>query len=116
MATRPVYSTRFIIGETSTTVPTLSYTVPVGRVAVIRTVTAQKQAAATASNFQLSIDPAGSGPSCAVWFAAFPQTNTLASASLECNIVCGPGDQILAQRSSGGATQVTVSGFLLNDL
>lgn len=116
MAWPPVYSTRFILGQVTAAAGTLSYVVPAGRVAVIRSITLVKQAAATASNAVITIDPAGPGAGAAIFFAAMTSTTVIESRSLECNVVMNAGDTLLAQRSSGGDTNVSISGFLLTAL
>lgn len=113
---RPPYSRRFIIGTVSASVNTLSYTVPAGMVAVIRTVTATKTTAATASNVLAFIDPAGPGAGIVFWYGAMPSTAVIQSVQFEGRVVAEAGDVISVQRSISGDTMVTVTGYLLTAL
>jgi len=110
---RRVYSTQFILGQVTSVATTLSYTVPAGMVAVVRTVTAVKAVAATAANVLAFIDPAGPGAGIVFWYGSMPSTSVIQGVQFEGRVTANAGDVISVQHSTGASSFMTVSGYLL---
>lgn len=104
---RPVYSTRFIATD-GAPMPSASYTVPSGSVAVVRDITGY-DAAASGGALIVAILPSG-----ATIFATPPNGGVAASFHLSLNVVLMEGEEILAEQSGGGGGALTVSGYLLS--
>lgn len=102
----PVYSTRFIAGTAD---PSSSYTVPAGKVAVVRSISVFSPVQSIAVNF--SCDIVGvTGP---LFWVTFQTTERFAS--LQCNQVVKAGETLEVDATAGSGITAVVSGFLLSE-
>jgi hypothetical protein len=98
----PVYSTQFILG--ATTAPR-KYTVPAGKVAVIKCITAVNTATVVNT---VSLDIGG----IYVWLGSIPAASNVNASGL--GIVCTAGQVMSA--AGGAALHFSISGYLLDVL
>lgn len=106
-----IYSTRFI-AVAPTVTNTVYYTVPTGKIAVVRTMTAAWSATARAGGTLYVLMPMSNGY---LWVVNIPGGSP-GFAQFEGRAVFNPGDTIRASTTSAPVTFLTVHGYLLNQL
>lgn len=113
----PPYSETFAAARLVFAVnPTVDYTVPANRVAVIDSVTVVQDAGNAQSNGAASIDPTGSGSFVlfyAALLAAGSNVNNRLSGYWTGRVVVRAGGKIRIQTLASTTSYVTCSGFLL---
>lgn len=103
---RAVYSTRFILAE-GDPMPTVTYTVPAGFVAVVRDI---RGLVGAASSGNVTVTLAG-GLNFIYVADAVDGQNVLYAEELRA--VANEGEEIVATSGTGGLANVVVSGYLL---
>ena len=103
-----VYSTRFVAAAPATS-NTIYYTVPAGKVAVVRTMTAGWSVLARAAGVLYVLDRTAGG---FIWVVQVPG-GSQGSDRWEGHWVLNATDTIRASTSAVGTVYLTVSGFLL---
>jgi hypothetical protein len=106
-----IYSTRFV-AVAPTVTNTVYYTVPAGKIAVIRSMTVAWSATARAGGTVYVLLPLSNGY---LWVVNIPGGSP-GSDRWEGRTVLNPGETIRASTTSSPVTFLTVSGYLLNQL
>lgn len=114
---QPVYSTTFIAAA-QMGLGAIVYTVPAGRVAVIKTATLTQYIGTTATIMVASVDVTGSGSWVPFHTGTFPisvapNTSALGTSRFEGSIAIPAGGKVRIQTLSSGNGYGVVAGFLL---
>lgn len=106
-----IYSTRFV-AVTPAAANTVYYTVPIGKIAVVRSMTVGWNTTGGAGGTLFVLLPFSNGY---LWVVPLAIT-TLGSDRWEGRVVLNPGETIRASTTASPVVFLTVSGYLLNQL